>query len=315
MVGFFSTIRGGGDFDCDKDIPDLSGKIIFITGGNAGLGKETIIQLAEHKPAHIYMGARSKAKAEEAIADIKNTVPDAVITHIPLDLASFASIKEAAAAFTAQSTRLDILMNNAGIMAMPPGTTAEGYELQLGTNHVGHALLIHLLLPTLLSTAAQPDADVRIISVSSIAHHFAWVVGGLELDTAKLNAKNTWGRYAVSKLSNILYARELARHYPQLLSVSMHPGMIYTELYTTVSTANWFYRLAMPVSRLVFRSVPDGAKSQLWAATMSREKVHNGAFYLPVGKESTGSSYARDDELAAKLWEWTQKELTDHGFA
>ena len=176
-------------FNPEKDIPDLAGRVIFVTGGNTGLGKETVLQLAKHRPAHIYLAARSKERAEQAMKEIRERAPDAAdvpISFVELDVASFASVQRAAAAFHAAQPdgRLHVLINNAGIMATPPGTTAEGYELQFGTNHMGHALLTRLLLPALRRTAAA-EGDVRVVNLSSVAEKmaakppygdFAWVV-------------------------------------------------------------------------------------------------------------------------------------------
>lgn len=178
---------GGKSFNPEKDIPSLDGKVILITGGsscrhsatphsvltltgNTGLGKETVLQLAKHNPKEIFLAARTQSKAEAAIAEIKGAVPNANITYLPLDLASLPSVKKAADEFKSRSDQLDILINNAGIMATPYEKTKEGYEIQFGTNHVGHAMFTKLLLPTLLKTAEQPGADVRVVNVSSAGH-------------------------------------------------------------------------------------------------------------------------------------------------
>src|SRR5687768_9558515 len=159
-------------FDPDVDIPSLKGKVILVTGGNSGLGKESVLQFAKHNPKEIWLGARSEAKAQEAIKDIKAKIPNAPIKFVKMDLASFASIHDSARAFTQMSDRLDILLLNGGIMSVPPGTTDDGYEVQFGTNHMGHALLTKLLLPTLLRTA-DTGADVRVTVLASSAHQYA----------------------------------------------------------------------------------------------------------------------------------------------
>jgi len=204
-------------FNPDKDIPDLRGKVILVTGGNIGLGRESIYQLAKHNPSKIFLGARTKAKADATIAEIKKELPSANITFLDLDLASFASIKQAADTFEASSKRLDMLMNNAGIMACPAALTKEGYETQFGTNHVGHALLTKLLLPTLQRTAKEPGSDVRIINLSSSAHNWA-PKGGLVFDAMKtdMQSYSTWARYGQSKVANILFNKELAKRYPSI---------------------------------------------------------------------------------------------------
>lgn len=121
----------GKSFSPDNDIEDLSQRVILVTGGNAGLGREAVYQLAKHNPSHIYLAARTPTKGEAAVTEIKDAVPSARISFLPLDLASFESISSAVEIFTSKSKRLDILMNNAGIMATPSGTTEEGYEIQV----------------------------------------------------------------------------------------------------------------------------------------------------------------------------------------
>lgn len=126
------------------------------------------MQLAKHN-ANVYMGARTASKAENAIAEIKKEVPEANIKFLELDLASLESVKKAAESFTASESRLDVLLNNAGVMALPPGTTNDGYEIQFGTNHIGHAALTKLLMPTLQRTA-KDGGNVRIVNLSSAGH-------------------------------------------------------------------------------------------------------------------------------------------------
>jgi NAD(P)-dependent dehydrogenase (short-subunit alcohol dehydrogenase family) len=305
-----------------KDISSarLDGKIIFVTGGNTGLGKRTIQNLAALSPTRIYLGARTASKAQAAIKDIQTAVPNACeIVHVPLDLASFASIQSAASFFTARESRLDILMLNAGIMAVPFALTQEGYETQLGTNHVGHALLTKLLLPTLLATAAQPGADVRVVVLSSMGHYMP-VRGGLCFDTAQLERERTTARYGASKLANLLYARELAAHYPQITAVAVHPGVILTDLFTAVR-ANpvqrvglWLYALLFPILPGHYAGVEGGAMNQTWAAVADKGEVVSGAYYTPVGQRKKGSKWAQDEGLAKRLWEWTEAEFGKHGF-
>ena len=185
-------------FDADQDIPDISSKVIVVTGGNSGVGKESVLQLSKHRPAKLYLTARSKAKYDAAIEDIKKANPEAEanIIFLELDLASFASVKTAASTILTENDRLDVLMNNAGVMALPPGLTKEGYEIQFGTNHMGHALLTKLLMPLLLKTAEQPDSDVRIINVSSGAHGVAPKGGFLpETVTTTMEKYHTYTRY------------------------------------------------------------------------------------------------------------------------
>jgi len=206
-------------------------------------------------------------------------------------------------------------MLNAGIMAVPPGTTKEGYEIQFGTNHVGHALLTKLLLPTMVKTAQEPGADVRVVSLSSLGHAGA---SGIMFDGLKSEGggcSSSMTRYGQSKLANILFARELQKRYGEkgITAVAVHPGVVNTELYRTVFTG------VLGVGNLVkkfYTSVQDGAKNQLWAATAKKgdgsKEVKGGAYYTPVGVPEQCSNMAKDSELAAKLWDWTEKELESY---
>lgn len=286
---------------------------LIIAIGNTGLGKETIDQLAKHDPSHIYLAARTPSKGQAAVADVKKATPTANITFLPLDLASFDSISSAAKEFTAKSERLDVLLNNAGVMALPPGTTKEGYEVQFGTNHVGHALLTKLLLPTMLSTAQQPGSDVRIVNLSSEGHRLA-PSGGLKLDKADLDKESTWVRYGHSKLANILFSQELAARYPSITSVAVHPGVIKTDLYVPNQTSSMIMKYGLMVFGPLMKTVTTGAYNQLWAATTQKEELKNGVYYTPVGSESKGSGNAQNRSLAKELWDWTEKTLSSKGY-
>lgn len=283
--------------------------------GNTGLGKESCLQLAKHKPAHVWLAARTASKAEAAIADVKKAVPEAAVTHLPLDLSSLASVAQAAETFNSQSDRLDVLLNNAGVMGLPAGMTREGFEIQLGTNHVGHALLTKRLLPTLLKTADRPGADVRIVNLSSSGHQIV-PSSGINFADTHLETSSTWTRYGQSKLANILFTTELARRYPRITSVAVHPGVVGTDLANTYKgSQNAILRaLAVPVVNLVTKDIPTGTKNQLWAATAPNDELVNGAYYVPVAKKNAGSSYVRDEKLAGQLWEWTETELAKHGY-
>jgi NAD(P)-dependent dehydrogenase (short-subunit alcohol dehydrogenase family) len=211
------------------------------------------------------------------------------------------------------------LINNAGVMATPYSCTKEGYEIQFGTNYMGHALLTKLLIPTLLETAKQPGADVRIVNVSSMGHRLA-LSEGIVFDQAALEQTATWRRYGCSKLANILHAKSLAQHYPQITSVSLHPGVILTDLYQSMRT-NLFLNVGLWLYSWVGMLLPGhyvspngGALTQTWAATCEKGDLVNGAFYVPVGVKSEGSALARDEGLRDRLWEWTESELERHGY-
>jgi NAD(P)-dependent dehydrogenase (short-subunit alcohol dehydrogenase family) len=152
-------------FSALHDIPNLAGRVCLVTGGSSGLGEATIKALAQHNPDKVYLAARSKPKTKEALLRIKESSPtsrSANIEILDMDLASFDSIKAAAARINEEAPRLDIVHLNAGIAMIPAALTEDGYEVQFGTNYLGHALLTQLLMPKLLQTAALPGADVRV---------------------------------------------------------------------------------------------------------------------------------------------------------
>lgn len=278
--------------------------------GNAGLGKEAALHLAKHNPSQIFIGSRSASKARTAIAEIRASVPGAPLTPIELDLASLASVKEAASKVLATASRLDILMNNAGIMAVPPAVTADGYEIQFGTNHMGHALLTKLLLPLLLKTAnSQPGSDVRIVTLSSHSHVRAPACG---IDFARLRAADpeSWPftKYGVSKLANILHAKQLAKRYPSIKTVAVHPGIVNTNLTMILKGSSKLARIISPVVAYFSGvSVEKGVLNQLWGAVGAG--VESGQYYEPVGVGGKGSPLTEDGGLAEKLWVWTEREL------
>ncbi|KAH8588872.1 hypothetical protein B0O99DRAFT_727129 [Bisporella sp. PMI_857] len=299
-------------FNPAHDIPSLTGKTILVTGGNTGLGKQSVLELSRHNPLEIWLSARSEEKGRAAIADIKREVPNAHVMFLELDLSSFESIKQAAKMFLASASHLDILMLNAGIMACPPGLTKDGYEIQFGTNHMGHALLVKLLMPVLLKTADKRSTDVRIVSVSSVGHRFA-LHGGIQFDTLKCRAENvsTHALYGQSKMANIIYAAELARQHPTLKVVSVHPGLVNTNLYR-VEGKPLLRAFQTFIASIMGRGVNDGAKNQLWACVAP--DVDSGEYYEPIGVAGKGSKEIKDIELARKLWDWTQKEIEGQEF-
>ncbi len=223
-------------------------------------------------------------------------------------------MKKAADEFKSRSDRLDLLINNAGIMAVPWSTTQDGYEIQFGTNHMGHALLTKLLLPTLLKTAKEPESDVRVINLSSEGHNMA-PGPGIIYEQAELEQWGTWRRYGQAKLANILHARELQRRYPEITATSLHPGIIMTELYTSVNKSSMIMRTGTAVGRSFLMDVHGGAKNQLWAATGPKETVRSSHYWKPVGSKSGGSFWhAQKPKLAEQLCDWTEKELESKGY-
>ncbi|KAH8658219.1 hypothetical protein BX600DRAFT_468806 [Xylariales sp. PMI_506] len=310
---FFSTTS---QFDPEKDIPDLVGKVILVTGANVGLGKQIVLDLAKHNPARIWLATRSRQRGEEAVVDIAAQVPGAaaVISILNLDLSSFGSIRAAVQRFIQESPRLDLLFLNAGINAPQQTFTERGHETGFGVGHVGHALLTKLLLPTLLRTAELEDkdgavADVRIIALSSLGHRHT-PSGGIDFEHLKSKDPgfNSLAAYGRTKLANILYARELAARYPQLRVVSVHPGVVNTQGRTTATEGKpvlraWWWLLW----KFIAVSLPQGVLGPLWAAIAP--EVVSGEYYSPVGVPGKETALARDPDLQRRLWEWTEEEL------
>ena len=273
---------------------------------------ETVLALAQHGPEHIYLSGRNVQRAESLIAKVQKEAPTVAMTFVECDLGSLASVKAALTQkFT--SARLDVLMCNAGVMAIPPGLTTDGYEVQFGINHLGHALIIKLLLPILLRTADLPGADARIIILTSIAFR-AHPKGGIIFKDLKTTQDfgffGPWIRYGQSKLANILYASELARLHPNVTSVSIHPGVVETDLVGNLSFGKKSLVYLTNLGKLL--KPAEGAYNQLWAATAPRDKIVNGAYYEPVGSLSSKlDKPAKSEQLARELWEWTEKALAD----
>lgn len=300
---------GSGTFTSAKDIPSLKGKVILVTGCTSGLGKQSALEFARHEPAQVWLTARDAERGKQTINSIKKELPDAPLKLLVLDLTSLTSVRDAAKQFLAEASRLDILMLNAGIMMTDPGLTQDGYELQFGTNHLGHALLAKLLLPTLLKTAESPGADVHITVLTSASAYQGPPPGGIVFDKlrAKCDDMSAFNRYAQSKLSNALFTREMAKRYPQLTTACCHPGAVLTNLGRPVMNRYPFLWIVSPLAYLFCEGLESGVKNQLWVSVSN--DVVSGEYYMPIGKPTTETGYLRDDELAERLWDWTDAEL------
>ena len=291
----------------------LAGKTALITGGSRGIGAATVRELAAHRPAKIYIGARRPAAAEELIQDIHRTHPDANLAVLELDLASLSSVAKCAFEFQNTNSRLDWLILNAGIGFMKPALTKEGYELTFGTNHVGHAMLTQRLMPTLLAT--QRDGhDVRVLVTSSDTSHIFAPKHGLAL--AEMRKPEAFDaqrlRYGHSKLANVLFARKLAQVYPSIKTVSVHPGLVKTDIFGKADGSGMFMTaMTVILVALMGMTGAKGAESSLWCATA--KDVQTGEYYEPVGKMMSHKGFNSDQKLAEELWEWTEKELAQHG--
>ena len=282
------------------DVPDQTGKTIFITGANTGLGFEAASVLAGQN-ARVIIGCRSKDKAQQARETILKRHPEADVAIVALDLSDLASVKTAADA-VAKEARLDVLINNAGIMIPPYELTRDGFESQFGINHLGPFALTGLLLDKLRAT---PGA--RIVSTSSIAHKR----GKIHFDD--INAEhgyNTIARYAQSKIANLYFAYELQSRLTaagdDTLSVAAHPGIADTELTRYLPRA---LMLFAPLFRPLFNTPAEGAWPTLCAATDA--SVRGGDYYGPSKRNETAGPAVKvrsnrrshDKAVAQKLWD------------
>jgi NAD(P)-dependent dehydrogenase (short-subunit alcohol dehydrogenase family) len=293
------------------DIPDLTGRRAVITGVTGGLGYATACELARHG-AELVVTARSESKADDAVARLREDIPGVAVDVVPLDLADLADAKRAAADVVAGYDRIDMLVNNAGIMATPRSTTADGFELQMGTNHLGHFAWTATLWPLLRTS------DARVVTVSSLMHTQA---RGIDLRTLTPQGSPRrywrWQSYAESKLANLSFALELNRRVKAaglgVVSVAAHPGYALTNLQKTgIGMGGGISALAgsafHQVSRIVSQSAEMGAWPLLRAAT---DPSLTGGEY--VGPSSLGQTRgrpklvgmtrsARDEDLAGELW-------------
>jgi len=289
-----------------NDIPDQSGRTVVITGANSGLGRASGSMLAG-AGAHVVMACRNPEKATRAADELRSLHPAARIDVRQLDLASLGSIRTFADEMTAHEGHIDVLMNNAGIMAVDQGRTEDGFEMQFGVNHLGHFALTGLLMPAL---AANPNG-ARIVNVSSMGHR----AGRMDLDDphAENRPYRRWPAYFQSKLANLLFHAELherlSRSDVRIEAIAAHPGTATTELGKVGSSAsNWVIR------RMFFamlRGPEPGALSQVRAAT--DPSVLGGEFIGPrwmmAGRpqRETPSKRARHSEDARRLWSISER--------
>jgi NAD(P)-dependent dehydrogenase (short-subunit alcohol dehydrogenase family) len=297
------------------DIPSQKGRLAVVTGANSGIGLIAARELAR-AGATVILACRDTAKADAAARDIKTKAPDAHVTVFGLDLASLQSVRDFAARFNAEHGSLDLLINNAGVMAVAPRRiTADGFEMQFGTNHLGHFALTGLLLDKM-----QGREDARIVTVSSGAHRF----GKMDFDDLMGEKKyRRWGAYGQSKLSNLLFTFELDRRLrasgSTVRALAAHPGYSATNL--QAAAAPQPDRFLMVISNAVWaQSAEMGALPTLYAATQSA--LEGGTYIGPDGfmeqrghpakVEARPSAY--DEKDAARLWR-VSEELTGVRFS
>jgi NAD(P)-dependent dehydrogenase (short-subunit alcohol dehydrogenase family) len=289
----------------ERDIPDLTGKTYLVTGANSGLGLQSTRMLSSHG-AHVVMACRSAARAESAKQGVLRDNPEASLELLSLDLSDLRQIESATETFLKKHERLDGLLNNAGLMALPLARTADGFEMQMGTNHLGHFALTSLLFPVLTKSRG------RVVSVSSIMHRFARsTVEDLSYEKRRYDK---WEAYANSKLANLLFTFELAQRAADhpVKVVAAHPGYSATDLQGKGPDAEgaWLMGQFMALSNAFFAQPAElGALPQLRALT--DPEVESRDYFGPKGLFELGgaagrvgySSAAADKKLAAELWQ------------
>jgi NAD(P)-dependent dehydrogenase (short-subunit alcohol dehydrogenase family) len=290
--------------------PSLKGKTALVTGGNIGLGFETVKALAS-KGAHVLLAARNEEKGKAAVAEVQKLIPKAQVELLRLDLASQRSIRAAAAEVGNKFSQLDLLINNAGIMAMPEMKTEDGFESQFGVNHLGHWSLTGLLMDNLL--AAE---QARVVTVTSTAHHLVW---NIDFDDPHLRNKYApWKAYAQSKLANYFFALGLDNEFKnagkKAMSLLAHPGLSHTNLQVETfdrGAAGWAGTVSKYLAARVGMEPSEGARPQIRAALDPKAK--GGEFYSPrFGNNGAPVKHpilrTRNKANIRKLWELSEKE-------
>ena len=300
VFGLFDS----GDKWTAADLPDLNGVVVVVTGANSGIGLEATRELAR-RGAHCVLACRNLDKAQAALDDVHGDVAEASLEVIELDVASLASVRLFAEEFSERHGRLDLLVNNAGIMMVPFGQTDDGFERQLGTNHLGHFALTGLLLDTLLATDAS-----RVVNIASLAHRSGRMdFDDLMFERGGYTPMSVYGR---SKLANLLFTYELQRRFAaagaDTVAVAAHPGISSTSLGDHLFN-QWYLSPMKPLMSLVLQGSDKGALPTLRVAT--DPTVAGGEYFGPGGfQEQRGhpvrvysNSASHDVEDAARLWD------------
>ncbi|XP_051195060.1 short-chain dehydrogenase TIC 32, chloroplastic-like [Lolium perenne] len=279
-----------------------AGLTAIVTGASSGIGAETARVLAA-RGAHVVMAARNLAAADSVRQAVLADTPAATLDVMELDLSSMASVRKFAADFIAKGLPLNILVNNAGVMAIPFTLSKDGIEMQFATNHVGHFLLTHLLLENMKKASRESNVEGRIVNVSSEGHRVTYKEG-IRFDKINDEAEyGTIGAYGQSKLANILHANELARRFKEegvnITANSLHPGSIITNLLRYHSIIDV---LSRTLGKLVLKNANQGAATTCYVALHPGAKGVSGKYFCDSNVYEA-SEKAKDVELAKKLWD------------
>ncbi|EEF49083.1 short-chain dehydrogenase TIC 32, chloroplastic isoform X2 [Ricinus communis] len=285
---------------------DGSGLTAIVTGASSGIGTETTRVLASCG-VHVVMAVRNLVSGRNVKETIIKEIPTAKVDAMELDLSSMASVRKFASDFNSSGLPLNILINNAGVMATPFMLSKDNIELQFATNHLGHFLLTNLLLDTMKKTAHQSNREGRIVNVSSEAHRYSYHEG-IRFD--KINDRSGYSSfraYGQSKLANVLHANELTRRLKEdgvnITANSLHPGAIVTNLFRHMNIINGMVNV---LGKLVLKNVQQGAATTCYVAMHPQVKGISGE-YFSDSNLAKASAHGRDVELGKKLWDFSMK--------
>eukprot|EP00040_Diaphanoeca_grandis_P022310 m.119606 g.119606 ORF g.119606 m.119606 type:complete len:352 (+) comp28748_c0_seq1:153-1208(+) len=308
-------------FQANAQILDLTGKVAIVTGGNTGIGRESVLELARNG-AHVILAARNEDKGQSAADGIMSALKGegGKVEVLKLDLGSLESVKAFADAFLAKNLPLHILLNNAGIMMSPGamfigkeldygyGLTKDGFEQHIGVNHIGHFYLTQLLTEKL--KASSPS---RVVMVSSASEGLAYSTGIVFDQWTNKGQYEDGQAYGQSKLANLLHAQEFASKMngTGVSAYACHPGVIHTELGRYMAAEGILGPLQQMFFNFLTFDAPGGALTQLYLATSDTASLNNGGFYYPIGVATKSRHPAASAELAKTLWEETEKAIEE----
>lgn len=278
----------------------MKNKIVLITGGNNGIGKATAIGLAK-KGANVTIACRNKEKGEKAVEDIKNISKNDQVSLLICDLSDLESVRKCADNFKEQHKQLDVLINNAGLIVDTYKETKQGFEWQIGVNHIGHYYLTHCLMEDLLVADAP-----RVVNVSSELHQ----QGKINFDSFReYNGRyNSMSFYAQSKLANVLFTIGLAERFPKITTNALHPGVVNTNFGD--SDVQWYFKFMWKMMKPFLITPEKGAETSIFLAASPEVKVSGK--YFDKSKEKKPSAFANDKALVNELWEYSKQAISPY---